>query len=200
MVKAVKMNIVDGAAGSCWLCETKVDENAIFCHNCGALQPPKEQDYFRRLGLSRKFDLELGQLDRHYKGFIRPFAPQRFKDKSSQEANFAERHLSILNTAYETLKDPIRRAMYLLEAEEIPHQDAALKFVDQFEELEEAEQPCVVDRLVAQIERQTEQALMEMASAFRTQKIAEAAKQLAYLQQIDLFIVDARIKRRELEA
>lgn len=194
------MDVVNGAIVSCWLCENNIDQNAIFCHSCGALQPPRETDYFRRMGFTRKFDIDLEQLDRHYMGFMRPFAPQRFKDKSSQEANFAERHLAFLATAFETLHDPIRRAQYLLDGDDIPHAFAAQKMLDLFEALEKADTPCVVDHLVAQVERQTEQALMEMASAFRTGKNVEAAKQLAILHQIDLFIVDARAKRHELEA
>ena len=87
---------------------------ALFCHTCGAAQPPAQLDHFRRLGLEPDFDVDLDMVEKRYLGFQRAIHPDRFATKPAKERVLAERQAVALNEAYEVLKDPLRRAAYLL--------------------------------------------------------------------------------------
>ena len=84
----------------------------LFCHTCGAVQQPGQLDHFRRLGLEPDFDLDLDTVEKRYLGFQRATHPDRFATKPAKERAFAEAQAVALNQAYETLKDPLRRAAW----------------------------------------------------------------------------------------
>lgn len=71
-------------------------------------------DHFQRLGLMPEFDIDLSELERHYFGFQRRLHPDRFAAKSPKEKLMSQQQAMALNEAYETLKDPLKRAVYLL--------------------------------------------------------------------------------------
>ena len=62
----------DGGIVACWSCRGPVTALALFCHTCGAVQPPRQVDHFARLGLARGFEVDLAELDRRY--FVRSYA------------------------------------------------------------------------------------------------------------------------------
>jgi molecular chaperone HscB len=104
-----------GAVVPCWSCKQPVAARALFCHACGAVQPPGQVDHFARLGVASGFDLDLDRLEKQYLGFQRTMHPDRFVTKTAKERAIAESQAVSMNEAYETLKDPLRRAAYLLE-------------------------------------------------------------------------------------
>ncbi len=98
----------------CWSCRDAVSTLALFCAHCGVIQPPSHLDHFRRLGLHRHYAVDPAELDRHYAGFSQRLRPDRFAGRSAKEQRLAERQQDGLTEAYETLQDPLRRAIYLL--------------------------------------------------------------------------------------
>src|SRR4051794_25698170 len=65
--------------------------------------------HFERLGLPRRFRFDPAELDRNYLARSRAVHPDHAgNDRSSQEASAA------VNEAYAVLRDPFRRADYLL--------------------------------------------------------------------------------------
>jgi molecular chaperone HscB len=99
----------------CWSCKGPVATRALFCSVCGAVQGPGAIDHFARLGIRPTFDLDLDELERQYFGFQRRLHPDRFAAKSAKERALSQAQATSLNEAYETLKDPLKRAVYLLE-------------------------------------------------------------------------------------
>ncbi|WP_049973795.1 zinc ribbon domain-containing protein [Azospirillum sp. B4] len=99
----------------CWACGKPVSGRALFCHNCGAIQPPADLDAFARLNLERRFDVERAVLDRQRAGFARILDPERLKSRGAQEKALAERYRQAVEQAYVTLRDPAARARYLLD-------------------------------------------------------------------------------------
>jgi molecular chaperone HscB len=104
----------EGALSPCWSCKEPVAARALFCHACGAIQPAGNLDHFTRLGVPRSFDVDVDQVEKQYLGFQRVLHPDRFVAKSARERAIAEAQAADMNAAYETLKDPLRRAAYLL--------------------------------------------------------------------------------------
>lgn len=116
--KADSERNTDGSGGrACWSCDGGVDSRAAFCHQCGRIQPPLPANHFSRLGLQRKFDLKLEDIERQYFGFQRSFHPDRFASKSPREQAISLEYATNINDAYQILSDPLLRAEYLLKLE-----------------------------------------------------------------------------------
>jgi molecular chaperone HscB len=71
-----------------------------------------DRDHFERLGLPRRFRLDSAELERNYLAKSREVHPDFAGD-----APDSLRDSAALNEAYSTLRDPFRRAEYLLTAE-----------------------------------------------------------------------------------
>ena len=74
-------------------------------------------DYFELLGVPRSLNLSLDELQKSYYDLSRQVHPDRFMQKPEAERQRALDMSSALNDAYRTLKDPIKRAQYLLTLE-----------------------------------------------------------------------------------
>jgi molecular chaperone HscB len=74
-------------------------------------------DYYELLGLPRSLRLSLEDLQQRYYDLSRKLHPDRFMRKPEAERQRALEMSSTLNDAYRTLKEPIKRAHYLLNLE-----------------------------------------------------------------------------------
>jgi molecular chaperone HscB len=100
---------------SCWSCGTM--RAAHFCDACGKVQPPAPSDYFTFFGLPRKLNLDVSALEKEFYLFSRKLHPDLSARATSQEQEWSLQQSSMLNDAYRTLKDPIKRTQYLLQLE-----------------------------------------------------------------------------------
>ena len=73
--------------------------------------------YYELLGIPRSLNLSLDDLQSRYYELSRELHPDRFMRKPESERQRALDLSSTLNDAYRTLKDPIRRAEYVLSQE-----------------------------------------------------------------------------------
>jgi molecular chaperone HscB len=74
-------------------------------------------DYYELLGIPRSLNLSLEDLQKRYYDLSRQLHPDRFMQKPEAERQRALDMSSALNDANRTLKDPIKRAQYLLTLE-----------------------------------------------------------------------------------
>ena len=102
---------------SCWSCKGPALSRALFCPVCEVIMPPCGLNHFDRLGVEKRFTLNMEDLERHYFAMQRRLHPDRFSTKSSKEKAISQQQAVSLNEAYETLKDPLKRAIYLLKEE-----------------------------------------------------------------------------------
>lgn len=77
------------------------------------------QNYFELFALEVGFSIDSAQLERSYQQQVAQYHPDKFAAKSDKEKNQALQNTALLNTAFETLKDPLGRATYMLELEGI---------------------------------------------------------------------------------
>lgn len=102
------------ADGACWACGQPTAA-AAFCPGCGRIQPvPEDVDYFALLGLPRRLDLDLTELEESFYALSRRFHPDRFGNAGPEEQDYSTGRSSAVNIAYRTLRDPIARARYVL--------------------------------------------------------------------------------------
>ncbi len=100
---------------SCWSCGTM--RAAHFCSSCGKVQPPLPADYFSFFGFPRKLNLDTAVLEKEFYVLSRHLHPDVFGQADEQERAWSLEQSSMLNDAYRTLKDPIKRTEYLLRIE-----------------------------------------------------------------------------------
>jgi molecular chaperone HscB len=98
----------------CWSCQRDAGAGA-FCRACSAIQPPdRGADHFAVLGIERRFDLDLADAERRYKELSRQLHPDRFARADAQARRASLARSVQLNDAWKTLRDPVRRAEYML--------------------------------------------------------------------------------------
>ncbi len=73
--------------------------------------------YYELLGIERKLTLDTAELQRRFYERSREWHPDRFARKSEAERQRALDNSSRLNDAYRTLRDPVKRAQYVLSEE-----------------------------------------------------------------------------------
>ena len=73
------------------------------------------KNYFELFGLPVAFVIDSDALRDRYRDLQRILHPDRFAGGSQQERRLSMQGTVQINEAYETLKDPLRRARYLLE-------------------------------------------------------------------------------------
>lgn len=100
---------------SCWSCGDM--RAAHFCHACGKVQPPSPVNYFSFFGLPRKLNLDVSSLEREFYELSRKLHPDLNARADKREQEWSLEQSSLLNDAYRTLKDPIKRTQYLLQLE-----------------------------------------------------------------------------------
>ncbi|HEX3352571.1 MAG TPA: Fe-S protein assembly co-chaperone HscB [Terriglobales bacterium] len=103
---------VEISTSSCWSCGDM--RAAHFCQACGKVQPPAPVDYFAFFGMPRKLNIDLARLEREFYELSRKLHPDLNARADKREQEWSLEQSSLLNDAYRTLKDPIRRTQYLL--------------------------------------------------------------------------------------
>jgi molecular chaperone HscB len=194
---------------SCWSCKGPVAGQALFCHTCGAIQPPGQLDRFRRLGLEPDFDIDLDTVEKRYLGFQRAVHPDRFAAKPPKERAFAEQQAVALNEAYETLKDPLRRAAYLLSLkgvdaavskdETVRDPELLMEAMEAREALMEANSIEKVEKLQAKAGADAIGILSELSKAFARDDLKAANRLTTRLKYLRKYLEETRARRISLE-
>jgi molecular chaperone HscB len=199
----------DDSVVACWSCRGPVSAVALFCHTCGAAQPPRNLDHFARLGLARGFEIDAGELDRRYFALQRNLHPDRFARRTARERAIAESQSASLNQAYETVKDPLARAAYLLElagrrsaaahAATVADEELLTEVMENREALMEAEDVDAVDALAAKALAASLGCLAQLTGAFARDDLDAADRLATRLRYWRKLGEEARAKRRRLE-
>jgi molecular chaperone HscB len=193
----------------CWSCKGPVSTQALFCHTCGAIQPPGQADHFRRLGVEPDFDLDLDVIEKRYLGFQRAIHPDRFAAKPAKERALAEAQSVSLNDAYETLKDPLRRAAYLLglkgisaaidKDETMRDPELLMEAMEAREALMEAESAEAIERLQVKAGADAIGILSELSKAFARDDLPLANRLTTRLKYSRKYLEETRTRRVALE-
>ncbi len=98
----------------CRTCEREAGEGPL-CSACGAVQPVRPGvGLFDVLGLPRTWFLEPAAIEERFKDLNRKLHPDRFAQRAPQERRLSLEWTTAVNDAARTLRDPVRRAAYLL--------------------------------------------------------------------------------------
>ncbi len=207
---------INGDLHSCWLCQRSVAAKALRCPSCGAVQPFHDLNHFALFGLEQRFELDLETLDRSYASARRTLDPERLAVKNPKVGALAHRYTETMANAYETLRNPVTRARYLLTlldaeakadgepAPTLPEPDTGRDGVlrpdfDALAATMATATDCpTIDRLGAQAVRDMETCIHSLSTAFRAGRLGEARLVLAHLDRLEVLSAVARQKRRDL--
>jgi len=86
-------------------------------------------NYFQLFGLETKFAVDNSQLTQAYQKLQKSVHPDRFAHGSSQEQALAVQKSAMINDAFQILKNPIKRAEYMLveRGANLPNEQASFK-------------------------------------------------------------------------
>ncbi len=99
---------------TCASCEADT-RGEPFCPQCGKLSPrPPGATHFDVFGLAPGYALDVAALEQRFRELSLKLHPDRYAKAEARERRLSLEHTTALNDAYKALKDPARRAFYLL--------------------------------------------------------------------------------------
>jgi molecular chaperone HscB len=163
--------------------------------------PSASDDYFRFFGLNQQFKIDLPALDQAYLAIQREVHPDRHARGSDSEQRIAMQMATLANTAFQTLKNPIQRGLYIcqlhgvdakLETNTAMPAAFLMKQMEWRESLDEQEEDLpVLEALMAEVEESKDETLAEITQAIDGAKnYQRAAELLRGLLFIDKFAVE----------
>ena len=173
------------------------------------------KNYFELFGLPVGYIIDKNQLAERYRELQRVVHPDRFANATEQERRLSMQGAVRINEAYQTLKDPIERARYMLslngiemDAQQETTRDSAF-LMEQLELREELEASrgkpdpyAAVADLMAEINRRISNMVGQMAVRFETptpEQLEAAREILRKMQFLQKFRHDAETLEAELD-
>jgi molecular chaperone HscB len=154
-------------------------------------------DHFARLGLARRWQLDRDALEDRYLEASRHVHPDRHANAEASTRRAALEHSAALNEAYAVLRDPVRRAEYLVKLGGIdldssdpktgaphPEQSFLIEMIEHREQLEQV------------IERGDEDALGELHDEVEAELEGTLDRAIAALQLGDMRAAAAALVHR----
>ncbi|MBE7562072.1 Fe-S protein assembly co-chaperone HscB [Acidithiobacillus sp. HP-6] len=115
----------------CIQCGAELNAPPALCHSCGAIQPFRaELSLFGVVGLPESYDLNLQELRSQVLQLQKILHPDRFARADATTRRFSLEWSTRLNEALAVLRDPLKRADYLLQRQEIDALGEQVKVAD----------------------------------------------------------------------
>ena len=182
---------------SCWSCGSM--RAAHFCESCGKVQPPIPVDYFTFFGLPPKLNIDVPALEKGFYELSRRLHPDLNARAGSQEQEWSLEQSSLLNDAYRTLRDPIKRTEYLLHLQGVVLEEQSKSATEQARAIGEIKKQIVPPDLleeVFELNMQLEELRMNkkvgdddpaLIAEIGKQKVSLEAKHAALLQELQTY-------------
>ncbi len=182
---------------SCWSCGSM--RAAHFCESCGKVQPPMPVDYFTFFGIPPKLNIDVRALEKDFYDLSRRLHPDLNARGGNMEREWSLEQSSLLNDAYRTLRDPIKRTEYLLHLEGVVLEEQSKSATEQARATGEIKKQIVPADLleeVFELNMQLEELRMNkkmgeddpaLVEEIGKQKLALEAKHEALLQELQSY-------------
>ncbi len=192
---------------NCVSCKAPLEENLVICRVCQALQPIySEVSPFRYFGFDPQFDLDELKLEREYLDLQVVVHPDKQAKRSAEECEYAKSHAIKVTQAYETLKDPIKRAQALMHLKgielnlETHIQDPELlqQTLERQESLSNLSSKAAIKAFIDESEVAEAIVMQELSQAFRESNFDAVPERVAALRYAQKLYRDARMKLMHL--
>jgi molecular chaperone HscB len=168
-------------------------------------------DYFALLGLTPAFDLDLAALEASYFKAQRQYHPDRFVGKPAPERQQALQTSVDVNNAYNTLKEPHSRAVYILKTHGIdvtdnkeaarPSHTLLMEIMQWREQVESAQNLEALSTLENALKGLQSEAIGHISQSFTAsnwQTFAQETMRLGYFEKSNQEVAQ-KIKRLKLQ-
>ncbi len=170
------------------------------------------QDYFALFGLPVGFEIEMGELSHRYRKLQAALHPDRFVNASDQERRLSVQGAAWINEAFETLKNPLERAKYLLhlkgitfDADKDTASDPAflmqqMELREQMEEIEHQADPyAALDALASEIRDWNRSLFDAFVVAYNAGELETAREQVLKLKFFGRLFDEIRRREEQLD-
>jgi molecular chaperone HscB len=160
------------------------------------------QNYFELFGLPVSFDVDPDSLTGHYRELQRVVHPDRYASGTEQERRLSMQGATLLNEALETLRDPLKRAHYLLRLKGVDPDhsqsqpmDSAflmeqLELREELAELRGQSDPLAATGVfIGRVRRRIEEVVARLAARFAAEALdaaVELVRELQFLRKLEL--------------
>lgn len=166
------------------------------------------EDYFALFDIAPSFVLDTGELHRRYISLQQQYHPDRLVGKSESERLAAVQKTATINDAYQTLKNPLYRAEYLLFQQgrivnrdgkgEKPSQALLMESLEQREALGNAESVEIVTEAERSNARQREENIAALKQAFAASDYDRAVELTIRQRYLEKFAEEIARKKRKI--
>ncbi|KAG1152937.1 hypothetical protein G6F37_000650 [Rhizopus arrhizus] len=181
---------------TCWQCQATNKPTALFCENkvCSVIQPiPSELNFFHLLEAGKgdnkqnpNFDIDLKSLRRRFLALQQKAHPDSYSNAHKREHEYAQLQSSVINKAYNTLKNPLTRAKYILsqkgyklsEEDSLTDPELLMEVMELREELEEVANEGELQVVKEKNDEKFKETIEKLQTAFDKEDYAQA-KELA---------------------
>ncbi len=161
------------------------------------------KNHFELFGLPVTFDVDVDDLAARYREMQRSVHPDRFANASDQDRRLSLQMTALINEAFQTLKDPVRRGRYLLGLRGVDLGDETdtsmdpvflmeqMELREQLDEVKQADNP---HKHLAELANRIEQRLRDGIEHFRSaltertpeadKKARNAAREMQFLERM----------------
>lgn len=165
-------------------------------------------NHFSLFGLPVAFALDAAALQPLWRELQRQYHPDRFAHADAAGQREAMQMASRINSAYETLRDPVKRARYLLELAghgidgergTVADTDFLMAQMELREQLDEAVSLGEIEAIEDEAQDWLDNLLREFPLDYQAQEWAEAADTLRKMQFMTRLLDEVREQRERLE-
>ncbi|MBI1888188.1 MAG: Fe-S protein assembly co-chaperone HscB [Nitrosomonadales bacterium] len=159
-----------------------------------------QQNHFDLFGLAQSFQIDIAQLEQQYRALQTLVHPDKSAHLADAEQRLAMQRATLVNEAYQTLRNPLRRARYLLSLHGVDIQEenntlmppdflmAQLEWREAVSEAQQARDGAALDVLEARLQRETRELESRLALKIDTEKnyaaAAELVRKLRFMERL----------------
>lgn len=161
-----------------------------------------QPNYFDLMLLPQSYNIDLDQLETNYFNIQRQYHPDVLAKKDAMERAMGVQLATTANQAYNTLKDPLKRAVYMLSLHDRdlekarPDQSLLMQSMEQREQLMEAESEDDFAKLRAMNDEQVKQCKERLVEAFANDDVGAAEHNTMELKYLLKFAEELRAREK----
>ncbi len=159
-----------------------------------------QKNHFDLFGLAQSFRTDIAQLEQQYRALQTLVHPDKSAHLPDAEQRLAMQRATLVNEAYQTLRNPLRRARYLLSLHGVDTQEetntamppdflmAQMEWREAIAEAQQARDIAALDELAARLQHETHALEDGLADRIDTEKnhaaAAELVRKLRFMEKL----------------
>lgn len=166
------------------------------------------RNYFEIFDLPVGFDIDVPALTPLYRDLQKRYHPDRSAGSPAAEQRLAVQQAALINAAFDTLRQPVARARYLLElaGHAVPMERATVSDIDFLnaqmelrEELDEVKTLEQLDGLRTEVQEWLDNLIREFSVDYRAADWVEAADTVRKMQFMNRFLDELKLVQERME-